>query len=152
MLSGWGGPLVAFVVLWAIVAIACVPAMLSARLREPIENWPTDRLGINYVLTVGAVVLGQAVVFLGGVVVAGGIGGIEAVEWTLLVGVGYPLVAWLAISIAAPATGRWSPSTTEDGGVDGRIVLALVAVWYAVVVAVVALVVFFLLFVLYFPG
>lgn len=152
MLSGWGGPLVAFVVLWIVVGIACLPVLLSARVREPIENWPTERLGVNYALAVGAVVLGQAVIFLGRTVVTGRIDGTEVLEWTFLVAVGYPFAVWALVSTVAPATGRWSPSTTSDGGIDGRIVLALAAVWYAVVVAVTAAIVFFLLFVLYFPG
>lgn len=151
MAAGWTGPAVAVACLWLLVGMACLPVLAAARIRTAIEDWPTGRLAANYALLVGAVVLGQAAVFLGGVVVTGGFSGNAAVEWTLLVAAGYPLALWLAVSLVAPATGRWNPS--GDGtGLDGRVVLGLAAAWYAVVVAAAAAVVFLVLFALYFPG
>ena len=68
MLSGWGGPLLASVVLWGLVGVACLPVLVSARIRKPLGGWPTRWLAVNYAMAVGAVVFGHAGVFLAGVI------------------------------------------------------------------------------------
>lgn len=155
MLSGWGGPLLASVVLWGLVGVACLPVLVSARIRKPLGGWPTRWLAVNYAMAVGAVVFGHAGVFLAGVIGSGGLEGAAVVRWTLLVAAGYPLALWVLASILGSATGHWSPSgngTDRDERIDGRFVLGLASVWYAVVVTAAAAFVFFLLFVFYFPG
>ncbi|WP_096389070.1 hypothetical protein [Halopenitus persicus] len=149
MASGWTAPIAATVFVWFLVTVACLPVLAAGSVRAAIDDWPTDRYALNYFLLFGAVVLGHAAVFLGGVVVRGGIGGVELVRWTLLVAAGYPVLVWVVLAVVLPAAGRWDP-TAE--GLDGRIVLAAAAIWYAIVLSITAAATFFLLFVLYFPG
>ncbi|MFA9517772.1 hypothetical protein ACERIT_11230 [Halopenitus sp. H-Gu1] len=149
MPSGWIGPIAAVVFVWMLTGVACLPVLASGSLRAAIGKWPTDRYAMNYGILLAVVVVGHAVVFLGGVVLRGGIGGRSLVRWTLLVAVGYPIVVWAVLAVVLPATDRWDPSA---GGLDGRIVLGLAAIWYAIVLAIAAAATFFLLFVLYFPG
>ncbi|SEH48060.1 hypothetical protein SAMN05192561_102360 [Halopenitus malekzadehii] len=147
--SGWTAPIAATAFVWLLVSVACLPVLAAGSIRAAIDDWPTDRYAVNYLLLVGMVVLGNVAVFLGGVVVRGGIGGIELIRWTLLVAVGYPTLVWIALAGILPAAGRWDPAVE---GLDGRIVLAAAALWYAIVLSIAAAVTFFLLFVLYFPG
>ncbi|MFC6614013.1 hypothetical protein ACFQAS_03415 [Halopenitus salinus] len=148
-MPSWTGPIVAVVFVWLLTGAACLPVLAAASVRDAIGEWPTDRYVLNYVILMAAVVVGQTAVFLGAVVVRGGIGGRSLFRWTFLVAVGYPAVVWVILAVVLPAIGRFDPSSD---GLDGRIVLALAAIWYAVVVAVAAAITFFLLFVFYFPG
>lgn len=147
--SGWTGPAVAVVFVWLLTGAACLPVLAAGSVRAALDEWPTDRYAVNYGIVMAAVVLGHATVFLGGVVLRGGIGGGSLVRWTFLVAIGYPILVWAVLAVVLPATGRWDPA---GDGLDGRIVLALAAIWYAIVLAVAAGITFFLLFVLYFPG
>lgn len=149
MVSGWAQPLVAVAVLWVIVAAAWAPLLRFDRIRGPLDGWPSARLAVNYLGLTGIVVVGQAAVFLSRVVVAGTLGGVELVRWTLTVAVGYPVALWLLVVAVTVTTGQW-----DSAGERRRhwLAFAIGAIWYAIVVAVAAAVVFFGLFVLFFPG
>lgn len=149
MVAGWSEPLVAVVVLWAVVAIGCLPLLSSSRIRGAIARWPTDRLAVNYVGLLGVVVFVQAGIFLARVVVSGRLGGVELVRWTFAVAAGYPLLLWLGLVAATAATGHWASASERRGH---WVAFGLAAVWYAVVVATSSAVVFLVLFAWFFPG
>lgn len=149
MATGWTGPLVAAIALWAIVGVACLPLLKSARIRALFERWPTERLGVNYLVLSGLAVIGHAATFLGGVVVTGGFRGTALVRWTIAAAVGYPIALGGITGAVATSTGRWPAAAGHRGS---WFALGLAVLWYTIVVVVAAMIAFFVLFVLYFPG
>lgn len=149
MVAGYSEPAIAAVALWIVVGLGCLPLLGSSRIRAAFEPWPTDRLGVNYLVITGLLVLGQALVFFGGVVVTGGFRGRALVRWAVLVAGGYAPAVWLLLGLVAKATGV-GPSRDADGYQWAA--LGLGALWYGVVTVVATAVVFIVLFALYFPG
>lgn len=149
MAGGLSEPVIAAVALWIIVGLGCLPLLGSVRIRAAFEDWPTDRVGVNYLVITGLLVLGQALVFFGGVVVTGGFKGTALVRWAVLVAGAYAPAVWLLLGLAASATG-FGPSRGDDGYQWAA--LGLGALWYGVVTVVATAVVFFVLFALFFPG
>lgn len=140
-----GNALVLVPILWAVVAVGWAPMLLSERLRDLCERWPSGRVVLNYPLFVTVVVVTHVVIFLA-VGIQFPAGSPLLLAWafgsTLLIAV----VSWLIVAVVLPATRDISlPS-------NGRLLLAAGAVWYGVLVSVVFVVLAFLLFVLFFPG
>lgn len=149
MSTPWIQPVSAVLVLWIVVAVACVPLLGVGAVRKLLDCWPTDRPKLNYLVLSGGVVLGHAAVFFAGVVVTGGFSGTALVQWTFLVAGGYPVALWVLGGGIAVGTGHWTSLRAEF---DQWLALGGVALWYAVVIAVAAAIVFIILFGLYFPG
>lgn len=49
-----------------VVALGCLPLLMISDVRAQLDSWPTDRFSMNYVLLVGGIALGQAVVLIAG--------------------------------------------------------------------------------------
>jgi hypothetical protein len=149
MAAGYSEPVIAAVALWIVVGLGCLPLLGSSRIRAAFEPWPTGRVGVNYLVITGLLVLGQAVVFFGGVVVTGGFRGTDLVRWAVLVAGAYAPAVWLLLGVGSRASG-YGPGLGEDG--YQWVALGLGALWYGVVTVVATAVVFFVLFALFFPG
>ncbi|MFB6360841.1 MAG: hypothetical protein ABEH59_05910 [Halobacteriales archaeon] len=149
MAAGYTEPVIAAAGLWIVVGLGCLPLLGSSRIRTTFEPWPTDRVGVNYLVITGLLVLGQALVFLGGVIVTGGFSGMALIRWAVLVASGYAPAVWLLLGLVTRATGV-GPSRDEDG--YQWVALGLGALWYGVVTVVATAVVFLILFALFFPG
>lgn len=140
-----GNAFVLVPILWAVVAVGWVPMLVSESLRDLCGRWPTGRVVLNYPLLVGVVVIIHVVIFLaGGVQVPAGSPLLPAWAFgsTLLVVV----VAWLTVAVVLPVTRGMSLPP------NGRLLLAVGAVWYAVLVSIVFVVLALVLFALFFPG
>jgi len=49
-----------------VVALGCLPSLAVSDFRARLDNWPTDRFPVNYLLLVGVIALGQGVVMVAG--------------------------------------------------------------------------------------
>lgn len=108
--------------------IAWSPILLSAAIRRLFTVWPTERLGLNYLIGAGGYAVVHLAVLLTVVVLSGGLDG-TAVFWGLgLVGLGTATMAWAIACIGFPRLGWWDP--TDGDGMDGRIALGLGVIWY----------------------
>lgn len=148
-MAAFSEPIITVIALWIVVGLGCLPLLGSSRIRAVFEPWPTDRVGVNYIAITGLLVLGQAVVFFGGVVVTGGFSGSALLRWSILVAGGYAPAVWLLFGLAARVSG-FGPAMGE--GRSQWVALGLGAIWYTIVTVVATGIVFFVLFVLYFPG
>ncbi len=140
-----GNAFVLVPILWAVVAVGWAPMLASESLRDLCGRWPTGRVVLNYPLLVGVVVIIHVVIFLAvGIQFPAGSPLLPAWAFgsTLLVVV----VGWLIVAVVLPATREMSlPS-------NGRLLLAVGAVWYGVLVSIVFVVLALVLFALFFPG
>ncbi len=140
-----GNALVLLPILWGVVAVGWAPMLVSERLRDLCGRWPTGRVALNYPLFVTLVVGTHVVMFLAvGIQFPAGSPLLPAWAFgsTFLVVV----VSWLLVAVVLPATRDMSlPS-------NGRLVLAVGAIWYGVLVSIVFAVLALVLFALYFPG
>lgn len=140
-----GNALVLVPILWVVVAVGWAPMLLSERLRDLCDRWPTGRIILNYPIFVTIVIGTQVVTFLAvGIQLPAGSPLLPAWAFgsTLLVVV----VSWLVVAVVLPATRDVSLPH------NGRLLLAAGAVWYGVLVSIVFAVLALLLFVLFFPG
>lgn len=143
---------VLFGVFWVGMCILWSPFLLSTSIRTLFERWPTGGTGVNYVFWMGVVIAGyvatglktlfaihgtEPVDALTGAKTILGITAVYAAAVTLLVG------GWL------PRRGIWTPG---NGDLDGRIVLAVGAIWFTACVGVALAILLFIVFLIGFPG
>ena len=129
--------------------MACAPILAAARGRALFEAWPSRSVAANYALVSLGVAVAHVLTFLGVVAALDGLEDMAAVWWAVRVNFGFPLLASATAAVTLPRTGRWTPT---GSGLDGRLVLALGALWYGVAsTAAIALVLFVLTFWFY-PG
>jgi hypothetical protein len=132
---------------WLIVAPAWAPLLSADRVRALFEG-PSRSLAVNYAVASFLLVLAHVLVFLGGLVVCGRLDGLAVVRWTVGVAVAVPLLAGAVAAVGLPRLGRWDPTA---GGVDGRVMLGLGALWYAMVAGGAVSVLFVLVFAFHVP-
>lgn len=140
-----GNALVLVPILWVVVTVGWAPMLLSERLRELSGRWPTRQVILNYPLFVTFVVATHVAIFLTvGIQLPAGSPLLPA--WAFGSTVLVVVVSWLILAVVLPATSDMSlPS-------NGRVLLAVGAIWYGVLVSIVFAVLALLLFALFFPG
>lgn len=140
-----GNALVLVPILWVVVTVGWAPMLLSERLRELSGRWPTRQVILNYPLFVTFVVATHVAIFLTvGIQLPAGSPLLPAWAFGSIVLV--VVVSWLILAVVLPATSDMSlPS-------NGRVLLAVGAIWYGVLVSIVFAVLALLLFALFFPG
>jgi hypothetical protein len=135
-----------FVGFWIVMAIAWAPFLAARSVRRLFDGWPTTRLGVNYLLGMGAFTFVHAVSVLAGLFVLTRDGGVNLmIVFKLSAGVtgGLVAVGWAAASFGLPRLGWWGP---RGDGSDGLLVLAGGAVWYLLCTVVVTALLNFLAF------
>ncbi len=135
-----------------IVLVTWAPFLISERIRVLFDSWPTASLALNYPLVGAGVVCVQVLAYLAGAAALGGVssstGPVPFFGFFFGVNLAVPLLGWLVAAFALTRYGAWDPTA---GGFDGRAVLALGALWYAVVVSAAEAVLVFVLTFLFLP-
>lgn len=137
--------------LWIVVGLAWTPILAARNVRRLFEGWPTGSVPGNYALGMAAFTFVHFLALAVSLTVAGGQFSLTLMEWLeLALGVSAGLVgiAWVGMSFGLPWLGRWRPT---GNGYDGRLVLAVGAVWYLVCSGAVVTAISMLAFVLWFP-
>lgn len=140
------GLLALFVGFWLVMAVAWTPFLAARSVRRLFGDRPTTRLGVNYLLGMGAFTFVHVASVLAGLLVLTRDGGVNLmVVFEFAAGVTTVLVAvgWAAASFGLPRLGWWEP---RGDGSDGRLVLAGGAVWYLLCTVVVTALLNFLVF------
>lgn len=133
-------------VLGVFVLPTWAPFLHAERVRALFGCWPTRSVAVNYLFAGTGVVCAQSVAYvllgtaLGGVSSSDGPGPFFGVLFAanLLV----PAIGWLVAAVFLPRRRVWDPT---GGGLDGRLVLAAGAIWYAVLASVVVVLAVFVL-------
>lgn len=131
-------------------AVAFSPVLFSSAVRRLLRLWPTDSLGLNYLVGATAYATTHLALIAFAVALHGGRLQQDVLQWvggtTLLNAVGW----WLALAVVLPIQDVWQPKA--EGEYDGRIALTVGLVSYAVATGVALLIIVILAIAFYFPG
>ncbi|MFW5948755.1 MAG: hypothetical protein ACOCSD_04065 [Halolamina sp.] len=109
---------------WLFTVVALSPLLLFSSTKRPLAGWPTDWLGVNYLLAAtGYTVVHVLVAFAPGIV-SGSVG----FGWMAVATLGLLVAWWVVLGVVVPGFGWWDPS--ESAGWDGRLALGTVAAGY----------------------
>jgi len=137
-----------FVGLWVGMGVLCSPMLVSSNCRRLFDSGPFDYIVFNYVGGMGVFTfIHVALIFAGALV--NYVVRVQISWWFLGVTLVLAGGGWIIGSVVVPRYGWWQPT---ESGLDGRIVLAVTAIWYVVCTLILAALFAFAWFLAYYPG
>ena len=137
-----------FLGLWLSMVVLCSPIFASTSCRRLLNSGPSEYLFVNYVAGVGAFTFGHVALIYGGALV-NDVVEVDTGVWFLGVTILYVAAGWGFASFGFSLFEWWEPS---ESGVDGRIVLGVVAIWYLIWTFLLAALFAFAWFLAFYPG
>lgn len=122
-----GSALVLFPIAWVTIGLLWTPLLLSERIREILDYYPTTSLGINYILSVFLITSIHVLLFL-----VGGItfppGDIGLLQYAVALNIGFPTLVWILVVGFAPYY-----SVQPESIRQATVPLMLGVVWYVII-------------------
>lgn len=137
-----------FVGLWLGMGVLCSPILVSSSCRRLFDSGPFDHLAFNYVGGMGVFTFIHVVLIFAGALV-NYVVQVQISWWFLGVTLVLAGGGWIIGSVVVPRYGWWQPT---ESGLDGRIVLAVMAIWYVFCTLILAALFVFAWFLAYYPG
>jgi len=137
-----------FVGLWLGMGVLCSPILVSSSCRRLFDSGPFDHLAFNYLGGMGVFTFIHVVLIFAGALV-NYVVRVQISWWFLGVTLVLAAGGWIIGSFVVPQYGWWQPT---EFGLDGRIVLAVMAIWYVVCTLILAALFAFAWFLAYYPG
>lgn len=137
-------------ILWLLNAVALFPVLVSNAVKRLVRAWPTDSLILNYLADVTVFTAVHVVWLLVPLILQGGQLQGHELAWLAGTTLLNLVLWWVAVAIAFPALGVWSPKEGEE--YDGRIALTLELFVYALATGFTALAVVVIAIAVAFPG
>ncbi|MFB6209457.1 MAG: hypothetical protein ABEJ56_04970 [Candidatus Nanohaloarchaea archaeon] len=130
--------------------LAWSPVLLFSSVRRLFSLYPTDKIGLNYLIGMGGFTVLHFGILVATVVALGGMQGLQVLRGLAGISLAVGLIGWTAAGIILPKIGYWNPGKEDE--LDGRIALFLGLIWYMVSTGIGLFLMMAVMIGLFFPG